>query len=87
MNQILPRVTDLVKDSNQHVKSALASVIIEDTQVTKVLFNPLFTWNNVVRDDNPQAQVEVNSNTKFTAPFVPCPLDRLKSGFRTDGPR
>lgn len=65
MNNILPCVKELVTDSNQHVKSALAGVIMglspilgKDNTVSHLL--PLFL--NQLKDECPEVRLNIISN-------------------------
>jgi serine/threonine-protein phosphatase 2A regulatory subunit A len=65
MNNILPCVKDLVSDTNQHVKTALASVIMglapivgKDTTIEHLL--PLFLAQ--LKDDCPEVRLNIISN-------------------------
>ncbi|CAF5105130.1 unnamed protein product, partial [Rotaria magnacalcarata] len=65
MSQILPCVKDMVGDMNQHVKSALASVIMglspilgKDNTLEHLL--PLFL--NQLKDDYPEVRLNIISN-------------------------
>ncbi|CAF4428907.1 unnamed protein product, partial [Adineta steineri] len=65
MAQILPCVKDMVGDMNQHVKSALASVIMglspilgKDNTLEHLL--PLFL--NQLKDDYPEVRLNIISN-------------------------